>query len=322
MAHEAQVRYSNLVDLKLRKTLVKKVGVICNNRYEGSPKAGSVKVPVRDTEVVVNDYDRAKGAKQTSGDTTYLTVNIDHDKAVNEIIDGFDAESVPGNLVADRLDSAGYSLGLQMDSDGSVELTTAGTAFGNTTALTEKTIYANIVDPMTVSETLAALKTKKGIVPSADYTGTEKADDFIFAIQTDASTQTKESDWIVFAERVKEHSGALNASTEDVAYIRAGTVTEKGETQRTFSLNGNRCVGDPAQDFLLSHKVKFGSGTDVVFPYIYFSAKTGKGEKGEAAFIVTADASGSASNSAGFACDVKGVGVPAEFNYLTVAAAG
>lgn len=30
---------------------------------------------------------------------------------------------------------------------------------------------------MTVSETLAALKTKKGIVPSADYTGTEKADD-------------------------------------------------------------------------------------------------------------------------------------------------
>ena len=145
MAHEAQVRYSNLVDLKLRKTLVKKVGVICNNRYEGSPKAGSVKVPVRDTEVVVNDYDKAKGAKQTSGDTTYLTVNIDHDKAVNEIIDGFDAESVPGDLVADRLDSAGYSLGLQMDSDGSVELTTAGTAFGNTTALTEKTIYANIV---------------------------------------------------------------------------------------------------------------------------------------------------------------------------------
>ena len=104
---------------------------------------------------------------------------------------------------------------------------------------------------MTVSETLAALKTKKGIVPSADYTGTEKADDFIFAIQTEASTQTKESDWIVFAERVKEHSGALNASTEDVAYIRAGTVTEKGGIPRTFSLNGHLWVGDPAQDYLL-----------------------------------------------------------------------
>ena len=82
MAHEAQVRYSNLVDLKLRKTLVKKVGVICNNRYEGSPKAGSVKVPVRDTEVVGERLRQGQGAKQTSGDTTYLTVNIDHDKAV------------------------------------------------------------------------------------------------------------------------------------------------------------------------------------------------------------------------------------------------
>ena len=125
MAHEAQVRYSNLVDLKLRKTLVKKVGVICNNRYEGSPKAGSVKVPVRDTEVSVNDYNKQTGAEKTHGDTAYLTVAINKDKAVNEIIDGFDAESVPGQLVADRLDSAGYSLALQADTDGSVELTTA-----------------------------------------------------------------------------------------------------------------------------------------------------------------------------------------------------
>ena len=38
MAHEAQVRYSNLVDLKLRKTLVKKVGVICNNRTRAAPR--------------------------------------------------------------------------------------------------------------------------------------------------------------------------------------------------------------------------------------------------------------------------------------------
>ena len=171
MAHEAQVRYSNLVDLKLRKTLVKKVGVICNNRYEGSPKAGSVKVPVRDTEVVVNDYDKAKGAKQTSGDTTYLTVNIDHDKAVNEIIDGFDAESVPGHLVADRLDSAGYSLGLQMDSDGSVELTTAGTAFGNTTALTEKTIYANIVDARTQQSSIGVPTAGRWLLVSPDTYG-------------------------------------------------------------------------------------------------------------------------------------------------------
>ena len=173
---------------------------------------------------------------------------------------------------------------------------------------------------MTVSEVLAKLKTDKGIEPSADYTGTERANDFIFAIQTNASEQTKFKDWIVCQERVKEHSGALNASTEDVEYIRTGTVTEKGDVQRTFTLNGNRCIGDPAQDFLLSHKIKFGSGSSIIFPYIYFSVRTGKGEKGEAAFIVTSDASGAAGAAAGFACDVKGIGTPAEFDYLTEAA--
>ena len=171
---------------------VKKVGVICNNRYEGSPKAGSVKVPVRDTDVVVNDYDKAKGAKQTSGDTTYLTVNIDHDKAVNEIIDGFDAESVPGNLVADRLDSAGYSLGLQMDSDGSVELTTAGTAFGNTTALTEKTIYANIVDARTQQSSIGVPTAGRWLLVSPDTYGLLlKSPEFIKASDLgDAVVQT------------------------------------------------------------------------------------------------------------------------------------
>lgn len=167
---------------------------------------------------------------------------------------------------------------------------------------------------MTVTETLAKLKTEKGIEPSASYTGVERADDFIFAIQTE-STQTSVGDWIVCAERVKEHSGSLNASTEDSQYIRTGVVTEKGEVQRTFALNGNRCVGDEAQDFLLSHKIKYGSGQTVIIPYVYFSVKTGKGEKGQAAFIITSDASGAAGSPAGFACDVKGIGTPEEYSY-------
>ena len=127
---------------------------------------------------------------------------------------------------------------------------------------------------MTVAETLAGIKKKFGFEPSAKYKGTEDANDFIFAIQTDSTTQTKKSQWIVAAERVKEHSGSLNASTEDVNFIRASATT-KGTTQRTFSINGNRCVGDAFQDFLLSHKIVFGSGSDVVVPSIYFSARTG-----------------------------------------------
>ena len=170
---------------------------------------------------------------------------------------------------------------------------------------------------MTVTEAVKL----SGLTPSADYTGVETTDDFLLAVQTEAS-QTDVKNWVVCADHVREHSGALNASTTDNTYIRTGPVTTKGSVQRTLSIQGDRYVGDAFQDFLLSHKIAFGSGQSVVVPYVYFSLRTGKGEKGTAAFIVTSDASGSASNSAGFACDVKGVGVPAEFDYLTVAAAG
>ena len=170
---------------------------------------------------------------------------------------------------------------------------------------------------MTVAETLAALKSEKGIEPSASYKGEENTDDFILAIQTDNSKQAKKSDWIVCADHVKEHSGALNASTSDEAFIRTGTVTTKTGTQRTLSVNGNRCVGDAFQDFALSHKIKYGTGSDVVVPYIYFSVRTGKGEAGSAALVVTSDVGGAANAPATFAVDVKAVGTPKDFDYLT-----
>lgn len=149
MAHTLQERYSKLIDLKLRATLVKKDGVVFNNRYEGDPKAGKVKVPVRDTEVTVADYSKTGGATATHGDTTYLDVSVDKDKAVNEIIDGYDAAAVPDNLVADRLDSAAYSLALQIEKDATTELESSATTFGDTTALDKDTIYDTIVDVRT-----------------------------------------------------------------------------------------------------------------------------------------------------------------------------
>lgn len=145
MAHTLQERYSQLVDMKLRAVLVKKDGVIFNNRYEGDPKAGKVKVPVRDTEVTVNDYSKTDGATATHGDTSYIDVSVDKDKAVNEIIDGFDAEAVPDNLVADRLDSAAYSLALQIEKDATTVLESGATDYSDTTALDKDTVYASIV---------------------------------------------------------------------------------------------------------------------------------------------------------------------------------
>ena len=143
--HTLQERYSSLVLAKIRQELVLKDGVIFNNDYEGSPKAGAVKIPVRDTEVAVSDYDKANGITAGTGGTAYETMTIDKDKGVNEIIDGYDAAGVPDNLVADRLDSAGYSLAGQMDSDGATVLIAGATAL-NVAQLGKDNIWETIVD--------------------------------------------------------------------------------------------------------------------------------------------------------------------------------
>ena len=145
MAHTAQERYSKLVLAKLRAELRLADGTVFNNDYEGDPTAGAVKIPVRDTEVSVSDYDKANGISLTTGSTSYTTLLIDKDKAVNELIDGYDAAAVPDNLVADRLDSAGYSLANQIDTDGATVLL-AGATVKNVAQLTAQNIYNTIVD--------------------------------------------------------------------------------------------------------------------------------------------------------------------------------
>ena len=146
-AHEPQERYSSMVLAKLRKTAI--FVSLFNRRYEGTPTAGAVKIPVRDTEVTVGDYDKAAGGELSEGSTTYETLTIDQDKYVNELIDGYDAASVPDNLVADRLDSAGYSMGITLDSELVNLLVAGGTVSESTTALTKSNIYDAVVDEIT-----------------------------------------------------------------------------------------------------------------------------------------------------------------------------
>ncbi len=137
--------YSELAVAKLREDLVLKNGVVFNNDYEGSPCNGSVKIPVRDVEVSVSDYDRSGGLTSASNSTYYETMLINKDKAVNEIIDGFDSSCVPDDLVAERIDSASYSLSRQMDKDGA-ETLIEDSEKTSTFALTKDNIYQAIVN--------------------------------------------------------------------------------------------------------------------------------------------------------------------------------
>jgi hypothetical protein len=148
MANELSVRYSQLTNTKLRASLVTKDNVILNTRFEGSPTAGSVKIPTRG-EATVGDYVKGSGANLDGSSTTYVTMNIDKDKYINELIDGFDAASVPDDIIADRIDSAGYGLANQMDIDACATLVAEGTVADDTEASTIETAYDNVVDART-----------------------------------------------------------------------------------------------------------------------------------------------------------------------------
>lgn len=139
---ELMERYSSLVLAKLRKTSI--FERLFNRRYEGTPTAGAVKIPKRDTEVKVGDYDMVDGGEISTPTTEYITLPIDKDKYVNEMIDGYYAAAVPDNILADRLDSAGYSLGLEIDKELMNLLTTEGTA--KTGTVTAENVYSTLVD--------------------------------------------------------------------------------------------------------------------------------------------------------------------------------
>jgi hypothetical protein len=142
------VSYTALVAAKLRAAEVLKDNVVFSNAYEGNASAGSVKIPVRDTEAEVEDYSKNSGMSPNRANTTYISMYVDKDKAVNEIIDGYEAASVPDNILAERLDSAGYSLAHTVDLDGAAALLSEGTT--DTVTVDEDTVvYDLLVDTRT-----------------------------------------------------------------------------------------------------------------------------------------------------------------------------
>lgn len=112
--------------------------------YEKDGVTGQIMVPTRDEEVKVSDYDIKNGIElQTSG-TDYLPLPIDKDYGVNELIDGYEADAVPDNLVAQRIDSAGYSIGVKKEQM-AIDALLTGTVSTDTTKLTTANVYAKIV---------------------------------------------------------------------------------------------------------------------------------------------------------------------------------
>ena len=151
------------------------------------------------------------------------------------------------------------------------------------------------------------------------FTGFVTNDDWVLAVDcgaTAATDFTGVEDFAVVQMGVAGLDSNLNPITQDKIYLRAGQSTTKTGNQRSFSISGDRYVGDEFQDFALGHDIKYGTGQTVVRKYVYFNVITGKGEQGEACIIVNSDGSGEAGNSSEIDIELKKSGsAPAEFNY-------
>ncbi len=161
----------------------------------------------------------------------------------------------------------------------------------------------------------------KGVTLNPDYTGWVTNDDYVFAINITPDTASVEPGaYAVVQMGIAGLDAQLNPVTQDKQYIRSGQTTMKTGTQRSFASTGDRYIGDEAQDYVLSHKLKYGTGNAVVTDYVYFNILTGKGEKGKCSVIVNSDGSGNAGESSAIDIEFKKIGdLPTEFTY-TVAA--
>lgn len=168
MSHHMVVRYGELIDKKLRNDLVTKDGIIFNTRYEGNPKAGLVQVPTRDTEVEVENYDKQNGIEVSEGVTSYVPLPLTKDKAVNELIDGFEAQAVPDNVIADRLESASYSLAKAIDKD-SIEVLEGVTTNKVTNTTESTTPYADLMKVRAKMSRVGVPKDKRWAIVSPEF---------------------------------------------------------------------------------------------------------------------------------------------------------
>jgi len=111
--------------------------------YERDPATGQINVPTRAGEVTVSNYDILNGIALSQSATAFLALPIDKNYGINELIDGYEANAVPDNLIAQRIESAGYSIGITKENFAIAALS-EGTVSSDLVALTADTAYNKI----------------------------------------------------------------------------------------------------------------------------------------------------------------------------------
>lgn len=217
--HERQERYANAIVKLMRPAL--KIRNTFSRDYEGSPVAGAVKVPVRNTDVALTNYDVASGVNLTQSATTYLNIPVNNHKAINELIDGYEASAVPDNLVAQRLESGAYVIARTLEAD-AIQTLLGGTD-STQSDCTDKNVYANIVKDI-------AKLAKKGVDKSRMYVAIDYATETLLLTDEKYSNTASQIGAELAREGVVGRINGVNVIVEDLGTKTVGegaNATEK-----------------------------------------------------------------------------------------------
>ena len=151
----------------------------------------------------------------------------------------------------------------------------------------------------------------QGATIDSSFTGVVTNDDNVLAVNIGAEGAAFGT-YVVAQSAIEGVDSALNPTTTDKTYLRSGLSTTKTGEQRSFTITGDRCVGDEFQDYVFSNAIMYGRGADVVADYLWFSLKTGKGEHGKVSIIANSDGSGAAGETAGISISLNKFGAKPE----------
>lgn len=164
--HKRQEKYTNEIVPLMRQEF--NVRNDFSRDYEGNPVSGAVNVPTRNGDIQLSEYDILKGVELTQSATDYLPILVDKQVGFSELIDGYEADAVPDNIVAQRIESAGYVTGKQLEESAINALIEGGTVGEDTTALTEDDVYKRIATDVKNMKARGIKANEMKIVISAD----------------------------------------------------------------------------------------------------------------------------------------------------------
>ncbi len=139
---------------------------------------------------------------------------------------------------------------------------------------------------------------------------TECGGDMVFAVNTGKGSSVDM--YTVMLTDSSDFSAKLVSDIRKKKYAVGGVHHIRKSVSRKFSAVIGRCGGEAA-DFLLKADILAGTGSAVTADYVYFSAKSGRGERGKVTVDVISDLGGGVGDIGEIYADFYGCGSISEY---------